>query len=310
MEVIRTTEQIKEYFSGQDTAVALGAFDGLHIGHRAVIRPAVESGLRSVVFTFKDNPAALLGGRVRYLSAVEERLRILESWGVDTVIMPDFSEVAGLSAEAFAALLFADISAKMLFCGEDFTFGRGAAGNTETLQRACKARGAELRVIPAVTLRGEKVSATRIRNALERGDAEEAAALLGRPFGFELEVVHGNRLGRTIGIPTINQPLPEDFILPRFGVYASTVQIGEKALFGVTNIGVKPTVGSDRVLAETWIPDFSGDLYGRILRLELLGFIRDERKFASLEELREVIADNAVTARAIFERLKPNLAQK
>lgn len=307
MEVIRTTEHIKEYFSGLHTAVALGAFDGLHIGHRAVIRPAVESGLRSVVFTFRDNPAALLGGRVRYLTTVEERLRILESWGVDTVIMPDFSEMAGLSAEAFLELLFADLSAKELFCGADFTFGCGAAGNTETLYAACKARDAALHVIPAVTRNGERVSATRIRNALERGDAEEAAALLGRPFGFELEVVHGNRLGRTIGIPTVNQPLPADFVLPRFGVYASAVQIGETEYFGVTNVGVKPTVGSDRVLAETWIPDFSGDLYGRTLRLELLGFIRDERKFASLEELREVITENAVTARAIYERHKSTL---
>ena len=307
MKVIRTMEHIKEYFSGQNTAVALGAFDGLHIGHRAVIRPAVESGLRSVVFTFKDNPAALLGGRVRYLTTVEERLRILESWGVDTVVLPDFSEVAGLSAQAFLELLFTEISAQKLFCGTDFTFGCGAAGNTETLQAACRARGAELHVIPAVTLRGERVSATRIRNALERGDAEEAAALLGRPFGFELEVVHGNRLGRTIGIPTVNQPLPADFVLPRFGVYASAVRIGDTEYLGVTNVGVKPTVGSDRVLAETWIPDFAGDLYGRTLRLELLGFIRDERKFASLEELREVIADNAVTARAIYERHKSTL---
>ena len=301
MQVIRSTEAIKEYIGGQKTAVALGAFDGLHIGHRAVVQHAVESGFLPVVFTFRDNPAEYLGRKVRYLTTVEERLRILGSWGVQVVVMPEFAEVADWPAERFLNMLFHDLNAAFLSCGDDFTFGRGAAGKVEALRTACAARGAALCVTPPVRWQGETVSATRIRDALEKGDAKAAAAMLGRPFGFEFEVVHGNHLGRTIGIPTINQHFPERFVLPRFGVYATAVHVGGAVYGGVTNVGVKPTVGSDRALAETWILDFAGDLYGSTLRLELLEFIRDEQKFPNLEALRERILEDAAAARVCFE---------
>jgi riboflavin kinase/FMN adenylyltransferase len=168
------------------------------------------------------------------------------------------------------------------------------------LSAFCEEHGIALKITDAVSYKGERVSSTRIRDVIEKGNIEEVTAMLGRPFSLEFEVVHGNHLGRTIGIPTINQSLPDGFILPRFGVYASAVHVDGKVYCGVTNIGVKPTVGSERALSETWLPDFSGDLYGKTLRLELLGFIRDERKFPSLEALRGVIEDNAVTAREIF----------
>ena len=300
MQVIRSTEAIKEYFAGQKTAVALGAFDGLHIGHRAVIQYAVQSGFLPVVFTFRDNPMEVLGGPVRYLTTVEERLHILESWGVQAVVMPEFSEVAGWPAERFMQMLFEDLGAQVLSCGDDFRFGRGAEGRVDTLRQACAVHGAVLHVTRSVLWQGETVSATRIRDALEKGDAKAAATMLGRPFGFEFEVVHGNHLGRTIGIPTINQHFPAQFVLPRFGVYATAVHVGGKVYGGVTNVGVKPTVGSDRALAETWIQDFSGDLYGSTLRLEFLEFLRDERKFPSLEALREAILEDAAAARTVF----------
>lgn len=304
MYVIRTTNEIKSYVGDKKTAVALGAFDGLHIGHRAVIGKAVESGYLPVVFTFEDNPAEALSGTCRYLTTVEERLRILESWGVEAVVMPGFLDVAQWSAERFMEMLRDDLNAQLLSCGEDFCFGRNAAGNTEVLSVFCAQSGIALHVAQKVQYGGETVSATRIREAVVRGDVETANAMLGRPFGFEFEVVHGNHLGRTIGIPTINQEFPPKFILPRFGVYASAVYVGNEVFCGVTNVGVKPTVGSEYALSETWIPDFSGDLYGKMLRLELLGFIRDERKFSCLEELRGVIEQNAVTARAIFEQYR------
>ena len=307
MEVIRTTDEIKSRIGGRKTAVALGAFDGLHIGHRAVIRRAVESGYLPVVFTFRDNPAERLAGQCRYLTTVPERLRILESWGVEAVVMPDFADVAAWSPERFLDMLRDDLNAAVLSCGADFCFGKKAAGNTDTLREFCAQTGVVLHIAEAVRYGGEVVSATRIRGAIGRGDMQEAAAMLGRPFGFEFEVVHGNHLGRTIGIPTINQEFPPQFILPRFGVYASAVYVDDAIYCGVTNVGVKPTVGSDYALSETWMPDFSGDLYGKTLRLELLGFIRDERKFSGLEELRGVIEQNAVTAREIFEQYRKNL---
>lgn len=300
MHVIRSTDEIKDYIGEKRTAVALGAFDGLHIGHYAVVRAVSESGLLPVVFTFRDNPAESLGGRCRYLTTMAERLRIFESWGVKVVVMPDFADVAAWPAERFLNMLRFDLNAGVISCGADFRFGKSAAGDAEMLRRDCVQHGARFCAAETVCYQGEKISATRIRNAIEQGKMEDAAAMLGRPFGFQFEVVHGNHLGRTIGIPTINQHFPENFILPRFGVYASAVRVGDEVYCGVTNVGVKPTVGSDRALSETWIPDFSGNLYGETLRLELLGFIRDERKFSGLEALRAEIRRNEKQARKIF----------
>ena len=300
MDVIRHTDEIKTYINGRKTAVALGAFDGLHIGHRAVIEKALQSGFMPVVFTFWDNPAEALTGTCRYLTTVEEKLRVLENWGVQAVVMPDFKAVAGWEPERFLKMLHTELCAGLISCGADFSFGKKAAGNAALLSNFCEEHGIELKITDAVLYKEERVSSTRIRNAMERGDMEDVTAMLGRPFGFEFEVVHGNHLGRTIGVPTINQTFPEKFILPRFGVYASAVYVGGNVYCGVTNVGVKPTVGSERALSETWMPDFSGDLYGKTLRLELLGFIRDERKFPSLEALRSVIEENAVTAKEIY----------
>ena len=302
MDVIRHTDEIKTYINSGKTAVALGAFDGLHIGHRAVIEKVLRSGLVPVVFTFRDNPAEVLTGTCRYLTTAEEKLRALESWGVQAVVMPDFKEVAGWEPERFLEMLRTELCAGLIACGTDFRFGKKAAGNVTLLSAFCEEHGIALEITDAVSYKGERVSSTRIRDAIEKGNIEEVTAMLGRPFSFEFEVVHGNHLGRTIGIPTINQSLPDGFILPRFGVYASAVHVDGKVYCGVTNIGVKPTVGSERALSETWLPDFSGDLYGKTLRLELLGFIRDERRFPSLEALRGVIEENAVTAREIFAR--------
>lgn len=300
MKVIRETDEIRAFFENSKTAVALGAFDGLHTGHRAVINRVIDSGYMPTVFTFLDNPAEKLAGKCSYLTTPEERLGILESWGVEAVIIPNFSDVSDWSPESFLVTLRDAVNAKLISCGEDFCFGKNAAGNIGTLRSFCEENAIELNVAEPVMLGGDRISSTRIRALLSDGEVGKAAEMLGRPFGFKFEVVHGNHLGRTIGIPTINQAFPDNFILPRFGVYASAVYIDGKAYCGVTNVGVKPTVGSDHALSETWIPDFSGDLYGKVLRLELLGFIRDERKFSGLEELRGVIKQNAVTAREIF----------
>ena len=149
------------------------------------------------------------------------------------------------------------------------------------------------------------MSSTRIRAAVEAADIPLANRLLGRPFGFSLEVIHGNHIGTGLGTPTINQAIPDNFVLPKFGVYASWVRVGGKYFAGVTNIGLKPTVGSDRVLSETWMPDFSGDLYGKRVRLFLLRFLRPEKKFGSLQELKEEISKNARQAKEIARACPP-----
>lgn len=303
MKIVRSLEEMGET---APSSLALGAFDGLHRGHMAVIGRACAPGeggrrLQPAVFTFSRSPAgnsAVLTGR--------DKERLLEDAGVEVLYSLEFSQVKDWEAEAFVEqVLFETCAARRLCCGEDFRFGRGARGDTALLQTLCDRRGVELTVVPPVKEGGEKVSSTRIRAAVEAGDISLANRLLGRPFGFSLEVIHGNHIGTGLGTPTINQAIPEGFVLPRFGVYASWCRVGGEYFYGVTNVGVKPTVGSDRVLAETWMPEFQGDLYGKRVRVFLLEFLRPEKKFGSLEELKAAIQTNGEQAKEVAAQVPP-----
>ena len=303
MKIVRSLEEMRET---APSSLALGAFDGLHRGHMAVIRRACAPGeggrrLQPAVFTFSRSPAgnsAVLTGR--------DKERLLEDAGVEVLYSLEFSQVKDWEAEAFVEqVLFETCAAQRLCCGEDFRFGRGARGDTALLQTLCDRRGVELTVVPPVKEGGEKVSSTRIRAAVEAGDISLANRLLGRPFGFSLEVIHGNHIGTGLGTPTINQAIPEGFVLPRFGVYASWCRVGGEYFYGVTNVGVKPTVGSDRVLAETWMPEFQGDLYGKRVRVFLLEFLRPEKKFGSLGELKAAIQTNGEQAKEVAAQVPP-----
>ena len=278
------------------TSVAVGFFDGLHIGHRAVIDAAVSGGASAAVCTFPltDPPA---GHDAPWLLLPEERRALLHDWGVSGTAEWGYSEIGQLSPEEFFDRLCAAFDPCAVCCGYNYRFGRRAAGDVDVLRGLCAARGIELRVVEPVSLGGVPVSSTRIRALLTDGKPEEAARCLGRPFSFTLPVVEGRRLGRTLDFPTINQPFPERLIRPRFGVYVSAVRLNGRLLRGVTDIGVKPTVGSDCVLAETHIFGCGEDLYGETLEVELLGFLRPERRFGSLEELRAAIAHDADCAR-------------
>lgn len=303
MKIVRSLEEMGET---APSSLALGAFDGLHRGHMAVIGRACAPGeggrrLQPAVFTFSRSPAgnsAVLTGR--------DKERLLEDAGVEVLYSLEFSQVKDWEAEAFVEqVLFETCAARRLCCGEDFRFGRGARGDTALLQTLCDRRGVELTVVPPVKEGGEKVSSTRIRAAVEAGDISLANRLLGRPFGFSLEVIHGNHIGTGLGTPTINQAIPEGFVLPRFGVYASWCRVGGEYFYGVTNVGVKPTVGSDRVLAETWMPEFQGDLYGKRVRVFLLEFLRPEKKFGSLGELKAAIQTNGEQAKEVAAQVPP-----
>lgn len=306
MKTIHTVEELEALERQAPSSLALGAFDGLHRGHMAVIHAACAPGkggevLSPAVFTFRSSPSgnsAVLTGR--------DKERILAHSGVETLYSLEFQEVRDWEAEAFVRRVLSQrCNARRLCCGQDFRFGRGARGDVALLRQLCCQAGVELYVVPPVTDSGEKVSSTRIRKAVEEGDIPTANRLLGRPFGFSLEVIHGNHIGTGLGTPTINQAIPEGFVLPRFGVYASWCRVGGQYFYGVTNVGLKPTVGSDRVLAETWLPEFSGDLYGKRVRVFLLEFLRPEKKFASLEELKAAIQENARQAKAVTRRISP-----
>ncbi len=294
MKIVKTMEELHER---EPLSLALGAFDGLHRGHMAVLQAAALPPFSKSwgVVTFEKSPS----GSPSVLTAADKE-RLLRELGASLLCSFRFADVREIPAEEFVReVLLSRCRGKRLCCGEDFHFGRDRTGDAALLRRMCGEQGVTLTVVPPVLEAGEKISSTRIRAAVEAGNIPLANRLLGRPFGYELEVIHGNHIGTGLGTPTINQAMPEDFVLPPYGVYASRVQVDGKGFYGVTNIGVKPTVGSDSVLSETWMPDFSGDLYGRRVRLSLLRFIRPEKKFASLDELKAEIQKNAGQAKEI-----------
>lgn len=287
-----------------ELAAALGSFDGLHLGHRQVIGNTLSApGLRPAVITFQQNPLVSLQKKsVPLLTTNEQKLALLEEMGVEVVYLLPFEQIRNMEPEDFVEALYRVCRVRALSCGFNFRFGKNGRGDAGLLKELCREKGIELSVTPPVSVAGETVSSTRIRACLEQGDVQQAGQLLGRPFGYDFEVTHGRQLGRTWGTPTINQPFPAGYVLPRFGVYASLVEVEGQKYYGVTNIGVKPTVGSDCALSETWIPEFSGDLYGKKVPVELLDFIRPERKFDSLDQLKNEILENGVLARKIAQR--------
>lgn len=287
-----------------ELAAALGSFDGLHLGHRQVIGNTLSApGLRPAVITFQQNPSFSLQKKpVPLLTTNEQKLALLEEMGVEVVYLLPFDRIRDMEPEDFVEALYRVCRIRALSCGFNFRFGKNGRGDAGLLKELCREKGIELSVTPPVSVAGETVSSTRIRACLEQGDVQQAGQLLGRPFGYDFEVTHGRQLGRTWGTPTINQPFPAGYVLPRFGVYASLVEVEGQKYYGVTNIGVKPTVGSDCALSETWIPEFSGNLYGKKVPVELLDFIRPERKFDSLDQLKNEILENGVLARKIAER--------
>ncbi|SDB42342.1 riboflavin kinase / FMN adenylyltransferase [Ruminococcaceae bacterium FB2012] len=286
------------------TAVALGVFDGVHLGHRTVIDKAVSLGkgeLRSVVFTFRQGSVTNKGS-VRLLSD-EDKFYRLSQRRVDLVCSPDLGEVRDMSAEDFVReILVGRLRCRFAVCGKDFRFGRGAAGDVSLLERLGEECGFLTVVLDKLSLGGETVSSTAIKEHISRGEIVRANEMLGYRFGYRLPVIHGRELGRTWDFPTINQQLPEGIVMPRFGVYCSRVKIDGKAYTGVTDIGVKPTVGKETTpLSETYILGFGGDLYGRVIQVSLERFIRPEKKFDSIDELRAQIArDTEDAARTVF----------
>lgn len=284
------------------TAVALGAFDGIHLGHKRVIESVLSTAYEPSVFTFSDNPSLDLSGKAEYLITDFDKENILDGFGIANLYSVPFSQVKNLEPEEFFRTVLVDkLNAGLISCGKDFRFGEFARGNTELLEKLCREEGIELRIVPDVMLNGNRVSSSLIRECVKSGNIAEAEAMLGRPFYFTIPVTKGNQLGRTLGIPTINQILPEHFVLPRFGVYAAVVTVYGKRYPGTCNIGVKPSIkGSYRPSAETWIGgDFSADIYGEEIRTEIYDFIRPEKKFESLDALKEEIKKNAVSAEKI-----------
>lgn len=298
-----------DYIPKEKTACALGLFDGVHTGHRLIIGEAVSSaremGGKAAVFCFKTDTVTSKGhdGRIEMLMSDTEKQKKMAYIGVDYIYSPDFEYLKSMSPEDFVKEILADkLNCSAAVCGEDFTFGKGAKGKAEDLKRIGAKYGIKTKIISPLTLDGEVISSTEIRRCIREGNIVKANKMLGEPFSFELPVEHGFKRGHSLGFPTINQQIPEGRVMPRFGVYASKVFIDGSEYFGVTNIGVKPTVEENikRPIAETNIIGFDGSLYGRVLKLQILKFVREEKKFPSIEKLKSQIGKDKEFAENYF----------
>lgn len=293
--------------SEHESFTALGFFDGVHLGHKDVICTAVENaktlGIKSCVLTFSRRPKSILTGEPdMFLTTESEKACLIEGLGVDLLYILDFAEIMNLDGDEFVKSILIDkLKCKGVVCGFNYHFGKGGSCDSNILAEICRRYACKTISRSPILYDSESVSSSRIRDLLQKGDVLSANKMLGHKFGYKLEVIHGRQLGRTIGVPTINQAFPEGFCLPRFGVYASEITVGNKKYCGVTNIGVKPTVGSEKPVSETWILDYSGDLYGNNIDVRLLDFIRAEQKFASISDLKSQILKDSESANKIFQ---------
>ncbi len=273
---------------------ALGFFDGVHLGHQALLaaccRLAQEQGCQPAAVTFDIPPAAVLQStEARMLNTLQDRLALLERYGMESVaVYPASAQSLSVSWREFLENLLIRGAAGFV-CGSDYRFGHKGAGNSQILRDFCEEKGLPCVIVPEQTVDGEKISSTRIRALLEQGQIQEANRLLGHPHILTGTVVSGQQLGRTIGIPTANLLFPADLLIPKHGVYACKVTVDNRTYPAVTNIGTRPTVGGNSVTAEAFLLDFSGDLYGKPLQIAFYAFLRPEKKFPDLEELKEEI---------------------
>ena len=300
--------QVSQFSRLPSTAVALGLFDGVHRGHQAVIRAAADCApeLMPAVFTFRfDTRAVVTKKQFGTLLRPELKAKKLEENGIRFMLEPPFSTIMKMEPESFIqGILFNFMHAKAVFCGEHFRFGKNAAEDTRLLRAACQKNGVRVEIVRPVLDDGVPVSSTRIRAALREGDVPLANRLLGSPYMTCGTVVHGRHMGHSLGFPTINQLFSPEDLIPRFGVYATIVEVDGKEYVGATDIGVKPTVGDGYApAAETFILDFDGDLYGRNIVIRYYAFLRGEKRFDSLEELTKTVLDNAKQAKGLLEPL-------
>lgn len=288
-------------FKLNNTAVTLGKFDGVHLGHKLLLdRIISERKLHSVMFTFDLHPSSLLTHRkMQLLFTNEEKRAFLEPTGLEYLIAYPFTkETAALSPEEFVRdILVSQLDAKLVVVGKDFCFGHQREGNVDLLRKLSGKYGFELVDYDKVVMDGEEVSSTRIRRLISEGDVAEAGRLLGRRYNIRGKVIHGNGIGNSEGMPTANVELDAGKLLPKNGVYSSYVTVDGKEYKGITNIGVKPTVSdSNSVSIETFILGFSGDLYNEVIDVSLVSFIREEKKFASLKEVKQQVEEDIYVA--------------
>lgn len=284
--------------------MALGFFDGIHRGHIEVINDALkykDDNTKTIIVTFTHALWKEGGIQKREITSVNLKEKILSDLGVDAVVYLEFSKVKDIEPNDFLKIIFDRFKVVHFSTGFNYHFGKKAAGGLGELKTFAAENKISATSIEPVCYEGEPLSSTRIRNAIENGEMEKANEMISRPFSVLSLVVHGRALGRTLGIPTINQLLPETQVLPKFGVYASFVKFDNKTYYGVSNIGVKPTISEHEApICETHILNFDGDLYSKMVRVEIIDFIRPEMKFNSLDELKTQMKKDSLKANDIL----------
>lgn len=292
----------------EKTVYALGFFDGVHIGHAALLQAcrelADELGCRAGVLTFSDHPDGLVHGNTpKLINTVRDRDMLLrEKFHMDTVVtLPFDEEMMKTPWQDFFRRLMQEFHAAGLVCGEDFRFGHLGMGNAGRLLEACREEGIPCIVIPQLKLGEVSVSSTHIRNLIEMGLMEHAIHFLGHPHILTGTVVPGHQLGRRLGFPTANLLLPPELVAPKFGVYACRCLIDGVRYAAVTNVGTRPTVAGVGVTVEAWILDYTGDLYGREITLQSFKFLRPEIRFPTLADLQQAIWEDARKTKEILK---------
>ena len=285
-------------------AVALGNFDGVHRGHRQLLFQAcaLAAGIPDCVPAVWTFTSLAKTSVTPVLTETSEKLRLFAKAGIRAALFEDFAFVRDLSPETFVReYLVRTLRCAAVVCGEDFRFGKGRAGDASLLRSILAEAGVPLSVVPSVMTDGVPISSTRIRLAVEAGDMEKAAALLGRPFSVNLPVLHGNRIGHTIGLPTVNQKFPDGHIVPAHGIYACICTVDGRRYEAAANVGTRPTVSDgDAVNCETHILGFDGDLYGQTVRVEFCRRLRGECRFSSVSELKAAIEQDVRNTHAYF----------
>ncbi|MBQ9845119.1 MAG: riboflavin biosynthesis protein RibF [Oscillospiraceae bacterium] len=294
-----------QWKNNRNTAAALGYFDGVHIGHQFLIEQAkqyaVQHGLSPAVFTFTKN--VKLGHKGKDILSAEQKIEIMEAMGVELFYSPDFIEFAGLAPEEFVEdILIGSMGVKAVFCGENFFFGKNRSGNVQVLKTLCAERGVEVFIVPTVELDGITVSSSEIRNALAAGNIPLANRMLGRPYTIDFRVVHGKKLGRKMGTPTINQIYPDSMCTPKEGVYITATIVEGKSYPSATGFGDRPTVNGTYQSCETTISGFSGNLYEEKVKVEFYSYLFPTQKFENVSQLAEMISSALEQADNYFDK--------
>jgi len=299
--------QKKDFKTEYQCVVALGCFDGVHLGHRAVIERAVriseELGAHSAVFSFSSSPKNFfLPNSAPSITDFDERSELIRQLGADVFVCYPFdAETANMSpADFFEDALISRLHAIHVVCGFNYTFGKGGEGNTDTLCTLCAKHGIGFTQLQPVEIDGITVSSSVIRSALEAGDVDKAERFLGHPYRITSAVRDGQHLARRLGFPTVNQVLSGDRLLPKNGVYLTRVTVCGEEYFGITNIGTRPTVESELLCAETHIFDFERNIYGETISVEPLRYMRPEVRFSSVDSLAEQVRADIAAAKSMI----------